>query len=371
MANHYYEENNTMNTWQDILIVIPTLSPSTQLLDYIDELLASGFSNILLINDGSSKHYDAIFKSIENNPHCTILTHAVNLGKGRALKTGINFYLNLPSNQRGTGIITVDSDGQHTAKDVVAVANELYNHPDSLILGCRDFSKNSTANIPWKSCFGNRTTTVVFQLLFGKRINDTQTGLRGIPESMMPALMELDGERFEYETNMLIHTVKNQIPVLEVTIDTIYVNNNSETHFHPIHDSYKIYRLMFATFFRYTISSLSSFVIDIALFQLFILLLHGLESGVRISCATLVARICSSLFNFFVNKTFVFNEKSSGYSVLLRYYSLCIIQMLVSAGLVWGIYTIFPISESLIKIVVDTLLFLVSFQVQQKWVFQK
>lgn len=357
--------------WKNILIVIPALNPPQKLVTYIDDLLQTGFTNLLVINDGSNSDYNTIFDSIKNNPCCTVIQHAINLGKGRAIKSGINYYLNLAEEQRGCGIITVDSDGQHTTKDVIAVAKELYNHNDSLILGCRNFSKTSSVAIPWKSRFGNRTTTIVFQLLFGKQINDTQTGLRGIPEVMMPDLMELAGERFEYETNMLIYTVKNQIPICEVTIDTIYVNNNEETHFHPIRDSYKIYRLMFSTFIRYTISSLSSFVMDILLFQLLILLLKNSEASLRITCATIFARICSSLFNFFVNKIFVFKSKTNSHSVILRYYCLCVVQMILSTALVYGTYVILPISETIIKIVVDTILFFISFQFQQKWVFRR
>lgn len=356
--------------WRKVLIMIPALNPPQELLNYIEELLDAKFSNILVVDDGSDSSYIPLFDQIKKLPSCTVIRHAVNLGKGRAIKTGINYYLNLSEDKRKNGMITVDSDGQHIVKDVVSVAKELCIHNDSLILGCRDFSKNTTADIPWKSNFGNRTTTMVFKLLFGKYISDTQTGLRGIPEFLMPALMELEGERFEYETNMLIYTVKKRIPLLEVKISTIYMDNNAETHFHPLRDSYKIYRLMLTTFFRYTVSSLSSFLIDIALFQAFILVLHNIEAGLRISCATIAARVFSSLFNYFVNKVFVF-QQTTGHSNIIRYYCLCIIQMFLSAGLVYIIYSILPISESLIKIIIDSILFLFSFQIQQKWVFRR
>lgn len=357
--------------WRKVLIMIPALNPPQELVEYIQELIHIGFLNILVVDDGSDPSYRPIFNDIKERLSCMVMRHAVNLGKGRAIKTGINYYLNLPEDMRKAGMITVDSDGQHMVKDVKSVAEELCKHNKSLILGCRDFSKNTTADIPWKSSFGNRTTTIVFKLLFGKYISDTQTGLRGIPECIMPALMELDGERFEYETNMLIYAVKNQIPLREVGISTIYVDNNAETHFHPLRDSYKIYRLMFATFFRYTLSSLSSFLIDIALFQIFILLLFNVEAGLRISCATVAARVCSSLFNYFVNRIFVFQQTTGNYSNIIRYYSLCIVQMMLSAIVVYGIYTICPISETVIKIIVDSILFLFSFQIQQKWVFRR
>ena len=287
------------------------------------------------------------------------------------LKNSINYYLNLPSGEKNVGIITVDSDGQHITKDVVAVAKTMSLHPNDLILGCRNFSSNESVHVPWKSYFGNKTTSMIFQLLFGKKIHDTQTGLRGIPKSLMPNIIDLAGERFEYEINMLIYTVKHNISIQEVGIQTVYMNNNEETHFHPIKDSFKIYSLMFSTFFKYMLTSLSSFLIDILLFQLFVFLLKDIIGCIYIICATILARIISSFFNFLVNKNIVFqqtNDKNG--KCLLRYYCLCIVQMLISAGLVSFIYKICPVSESLIKIIVDSLLFFISFHIQQAWVFK-
>ena len=168
---------------------------------------------------------------------------------------------------------------------------------------------------------------------------------------------------------MLIHAVKNKIPIVELPIDTIYINDNSESHFHPILDSYKIYLLMVSVFFKYMIASLSSFIIDIILFQIFIFVFKNAGDALCITISTIAARICSSLYNYGVNKSLVFQNNSKTSSTLIRYYSLCIVQTAASTGLVLLFYRLLHLPETIIKIVVDTLLFLISFQIQQHWVF--
>ena len=65
------------------------------MIEYIDQLIKIGFKKLFIINDGSSKKYDNIFQLIENKKECILFEHAINQGKGRALKTGFNYYLNI------------------------------------------------------------------------------------------------------------------------------------------------------------------------------------------------------------------------------------------------------------------------------------
>ena len=362
-----------MNNWKETMILIPALNPPVNLPDYIKSLLEVGFSHILVVDDGSSEKYRFTFKNIESLPNCHILTHAKNLGKGRALKNGINYYLTLSDSIHvSNGIVCVDSDGQHTVQDVIKMAQLLTEHPNTLILGVRNFHQKQATNdtnIPWKSYMGNRITSTIFQLLFGKKISDTQTGLRGLSPGVLSEFIDLNGERFEYETGMLIHAVKNDIPIVELPIDTIYINDNSESHFHPVLDSYKIYLLMFSVFFKYMLASLSSFIIDIILFQIFIFIFKSANDALCITISTIIARICSSLYNYGVNKSLVFQNNSKTSSTLIRYYILCIVQTAASTGLVLLFYRLLHLPETIIKIIVDTFLFLISFQIQQYWVF--
>ncbi len=348
------------------VIIIPALNPPKSLVNYCRSLLQAGFSQIILIDDGSCEVYKELFSEIADLEGCSVLRHAINLGKGRALKDAFNQFLNMTDYQKYSGVITVDSDGQHAIKDVLAINEEMAKNKPELILGVRDFHGK---DIPSKSRFGNRLTCKVFQLLHGIKLKDTQTGLRGIPTKLLKEYLLLQGERFEYETNMLIATAMKQIPFYEVDIQTIYVDGNKETHFHPIRDSLAIYRLLFFTFIKYTVASFSSFVLDIALFQFILMLAGNMGEAFRIGIATVMSRLISSIFNFFVNKNIVFRKKGKNISLIVKYYCLCILQMVCSAGLVLLFYQRLGISETIVKILVDTVLFMISYRVQKSLIF--
>lgn len=210
------------------LIVIPALNPPMELIDYIEKLKNSGLDDILIVDDGSRKDFYTLFEQLNTKYGCQILKHAKNLGKGRALKNAFNYFLTMPNVEEFNGIVTADSDGQHRVEDVLSMVDTISNYPDSLILGCRDFDSE---NVPPKSKFGNKLTKLVFKLLYGRKITDTQTGLRGFPKAILCEMLEIPGERFEYETKMLIHTFDKTIPIQEITIETIYFDGNAETHF--------------------------------------------------------------------------------------------------------------------------------------------
>lgn len=347
-----------------VLIVIPALNPDSGLIGYVDTLLSHGYEDILVVDDGSRTDCRFIFDAIEKKNGCRILRHEVNLGKGRALKDAMKFFLDECDKDKIGGIITVDSDGQHTVEDVNKVAVCMEENPDSFILGARDFY---SGGVPPKSLFGNRCTRIALKLFIGGDIHDTQTGLRGIPASLVERFSTLRGDRFEYETVQLIDAIHSGIDIKEVSIQTIYINNNSETHFNPIKDSIKIYRVIFGTFIRYALSSLSSFVVDYGVFCGMFYVLSGSASEIRaIWISTAVARVISSLFNYTVNKKLVFRS-GRGIETLFMYYGLCIVQMACSAALVNLASAVLPVQIA--KIIVDTLLFMISYRVQKRFIF--
>lgn len=247
------------------------------------------------------------------------------------------------------------------------IYQEIQNNPDSLILGVRDFN---SPIVPFKSKFGNKLTKSVLKLLIGGNITDTQTGLRGIPNKLLGKWSVLFGERFEYETMMLIDSIKSDIPVREVRIKTIYIDDNRETHFNAVTDSIAIYKLIFRTFFKYIMVSLSSFIIDYALFCFLIGMLPYTYDKQKIAAATVISRICSSLFNYAANKNIVF-KNNGNHKAIVYYYILCITQMFSSALLVLILNSFGILPVQLSKIVVDVFLFLMSFQIQQKIIFRK
>lgn len=349
---------------KNIVIIIPALNPGKNLLSYVAELTGRGFSRIILVDDGSREECKPIFTELVNQYGCDLLVHARNMGKGRALKDALNFYLNTYSREYG-GVIAADADGQHKVADVVLVEEAM--DEDRLILGVRDFS---LPIVPFKSRFGNRITRAVMKCLIGGNITDTQTGLRGIPNKLCSEYLTLFGERFEYETTMLIESVRKQIPIREVTIETVYIDDNRETDFRPVMDSIAIFRLILGTFLKYITISLTSFALDYALFCLFFAILRDSADAMQVWTATVVARVLSSLFNYLMNRKVVFQSNYGIRRTLVRYYALCVVQMCCSALLVLCATQKLGWPSTTAKPFVDIALFFAGYQVQRKWVLK-
>ncbi len=356
-----------MELYRSVTIIIPSLNPDEKLLTLLADLREAGFERLLVVNDGSSAEYDDYFRQARDNYGCTVLRHAVNQGKGRALKTAFNHLLN--ESEPCHGAVTVDSDGQHRIADTIAVAKEVVAHQNALVMGCRDFSDNN-ANIPARSRFGNRTTSRILRLLCGITLSDTQTGLRGFSLEAMRRFLSTKGERFEYEMNMILDAHDCGMLLLEVPIETVYIEENKSSHFNPLLDSIRIYSI----FLKFIFTSLSSFLVDILAFTALVALLNLLIPDVKtetmIVIATYIARVLSGLFNFTVNKQAVF--KSSGHTgkCLLKYCVLSVALASLSAFATSGLFALLNWNATLLKLIVDCLLFLLSFRIQRGWVFR-
>ena len=359
-----------MSLLSKVSVVLPSLDPDEKLLTVLDGLLTSGFDDIILVNDGSKPENMHYFETAGQFPQVHVLHHPHNRGKGAALKTAFTWFLeNRPDR---CGVVTVDGDNQHHPADTKACAEHML-QTGRITLGVRDFSQ---PDVPLRSRCGNRITSLVFKIFVGMTISDTQTGLRAIPASQLKLLCGVSGDRFEYETNMLLAMKENRLPFDEVKIRTVYIEENKSSHFRAVRDSWRIYKLILAHFFRYTLSSVLSFVLDEGMFVLLSHLLQPHLTGFALTAVpTVCARLVSSIFNFFVNKKLVFHSKSQTAKALARYYLLAVPTALLQMGLTHGINLLFHIAPSqtllraLIYALVMAVLFIVSFSVQQRWVF--
>lgn len=348
---------------EDVCLIIPAYNPDEELfINFLDKAVNS-FTNIIVINDGSKEENNGIFNKISDKyPDVTLLKHSVNLGKGRALKTSFNHYLNEYPNC--VGIVQADCDGQHDIEDVINCANTLKENPHCLILGSRNFDEK---DVPMKSKYGNKITRLIFKLFIGITIKDTQTGLRAIGNDLLKQFISTYGERYEYETNVLIDCKTNNIEIKEVPIKTIYIEKNQTSKFNPIKDSFMIYKL----FAKYIFSSLSAFVIDIILFSIFINVFTNinLDDKTKILFATILARIISAFYNFKINAKVVFKNMTK--SSYIKYAVLVVIQMFVSAFGVTYLSRKIGIDLTGIKVIVDMIIFMVNFVIQREFVFKK
>lgn len=353
-----------------MVILIPSLEPDERLITYIRSLSENGFQHIVVVDDGSGAGYQAVFQKLESVPGTVVLHHEVNRGKGVALKTGYRYILDhLPE---AAGIITADSDGQHTVADCIRLARRLQDGKKAVYLGSRDFT---LPQVPPKSKSGNRITSLVFRALYGQYLPDTQTGLRAFRREELPFMLEVEGQRYEYEMKVLIACRRAGIPMIPVTIETIYEQDNAGTHFHPIRDSWRIYKVILGSFFRFMGVSLFCFAVDQLLAGLLReLLLPALGLSAKTFWNTQIsgwgARLVSSVINFRLNRKLVFHAEDTGRSAAVRYAVLCIGIICVSNLGVW-LLGLAGLSGWLAKILMDTVLYIVSYSMQDRWVFRK
>lgn len=336
-------------------ILIPAYKPDEKLVVLVKDLQAVGFSDLVVVDDGGGGDYASLFNQCAALG-CVVLHHGINMGKGRALKTGLNHCL--VRGLAGTGIITADADGQHTPADILRIADAMAESSDRLVLGVRHFS----GHVPLRSRFGNSITRRLFALINGETIQDTQTGLRGLPDSLIPLFLSLAGERYEYEMNMLLAIRPNAIPIRQVPIETIYIEGNKSSHFNTILDSARIYRLLLA----FILSSLMAAAVDYAIFIMMTLLLPG-----QLLVSVVTARVTSSLVNFTINRHLVFRQKNAGQMTVVRYYALVVTIMLLNYGLIELLSNRIGINLYVAKVIADLSLYALSFLAQRDFVYRK
>lgn len=357
-----------MDATSTTAVVIPSLEPARDLLlPFLEQLHATGFRYVVLVDDGSPDPFRPIFDEAADRFGCHVLRHPVNMGKGRALKTAFEHCHTLPGL---TAVVTADADGQHSPDDILAVAQRLTQvDARTAVFGSRDFTG---AHVPKNSRRGNSITSRVVRVLFGQYVSDTQTGLRGFPLPLAMESTSVRGERFEYEMNVVLWLIGNHVTIDEIPIQTIYHDlDNSVSHFRPLQDSARIYATIFKQFALFLVSSVLGALLDIALYTAVItLFFHGSSAATGVVTSTVVARIVSSLANYVLNRRAVFEDSSSKRRSLLRYYTLAAFILACSAlgtsimskalggHVVWA------------KIIVDGCLFVVSYLVQKRWVFR-
>ena len=352
---------------KSLAIVLPSLNPDRKFLGVVDGLNEKGFEHIVVVDDGSDEDHGKLFEQAKAaHPGIVVLHHGVNRGKGRALKTAFSYVSeNMPDIK---GVITIDGDGQHLVDDIVACGEHMLKEDGKVVLGCRDFN---APGVPPRSIAGNKTTARLFRICYGIKLSDTQTGLRAIPAEYLMPFCGIEGERFEYETNMLLNMKRMGIGFAEQPITTVYDPEDYSSHYDAVKDSWLIFKVMF----RFLISSLGSTLIDLTVFYLMMRFFGAAAGKYAELISTAVARALSSFANFNANNSVVFENKRGYKRSLVRYYCLCIPQMLVSAGLVTLINRLLsnsvPIIATLIKFAVDICLFFISYQIQREWVFSQ
>ena len=336
-------------------ILIPAYRPGETLPTLIAELRRRVTTPIVIVDDGSGAEFEPIFARATAYPNVHLVQHYTNLGKGAAIKTGLNDAM---VHFRGClGVVTADADGQHLAEDIIAVGARLEAEPRKLVMGVRSFDKS----VPLRSKIGNGATRVLMRLVVGQRLADTQTGLRGIPAELVPQLLRLPSSGYEFELDMLIVCKHQSCAIVEQPIRTVYIEGNQSSHFRPIADSMRIYFLLF----RFGLLSLLTAALDNLVF------IGAFALTGSIARSQIAGRAVAMVFNYLGAHRAVFHSKQKHASVLPKYVAVVIANGFASYALIQLLHSRFGIPTVPAKLAAEGLLFLMNFAIQRDLVFTK
>jgi putative flippase GtrA len=336
-------------------VLIPAFNPPVGLIAFVRNLAATHLTPIIVVNDGSDENHRQIFRQLINMPGVVLLEHALNSGKGAALKTGLNyFYCN---HKDHLGVLTLDADGQHLIPDGLKVAAQLVDYPRNLILGVRAFGRE----IPWRSKVGNSLTRIIFKMIVGQKISDTQTGMRAIPTGLIPTLLKIESDGYEFELDMLLISKHSGRNIVEENIATVYLDGNKLSHFNPIFDSMKIYYVLL----RFSFASLGAALIDSSIF------VAAYHANHSILLSQILARAVSLMVNYTAVRKMVFYSEQKHGETLPKYILLVVLSGSVSYFLIGVFVRISPLSVIAAKIITETLIFFANFAIQRDFIFTR
>lgn len=339
------------------VVIIPAYQPSDALVRTVSQLHDARL-DVVVVDDGSGPNYDAIFSQLPEK--ATLLRHSENKGKGAALKTA---YAHVANEQLARLVVTADADGQHSASDIQNLIAVYQKHPGSLLLGVRQFDES---HVPLKSRLGNVITRKVLSFLTAQTMTDTQTGLRAFDANILPFMINVSGDRFEYETHVLLACSRAGIPIVEEPIQTIYEEGNPSSHFDPVRDSFAIYKEIA----KFMSSSLLAFAIDYVLFIVILQLTDSWAAATSLVVANVAARLVSATVNFSVNKHIVFKDGGKVARGAAQY-ALLAAGILLANTIILGALAALGIVPYLAKIMTEIVLFVASYVVQKRVIFSQ
>ena len=354
------------------IALIPAYEPGEKLVSLVHDLRDKGF-DIVVVDDGSGTDYREIFEKVSHD--AVVLTHPENRGKGAALRSGLGYIMNYmaydevartPSGVRELSgrdavVVTVDADGQHLPDDVLRVARIAGSRRDALVLGSRALEED----VPARSRFGNTVTRHVYSAVTGVRVHDTQTGLRVFSRDLIPALLEIEGDRYEYEINMLLTLATEGYTIIEERIETVYEDNNSGSHFRTVRDSFRVYKEIL----RFSASSLASFAIDYCMYALLLAVTGaaGMAHGLIIS--NIGARLVSGTANYTMNRKLVFRSRTGFAKSAAQYIALAALILAGNTIVLSLLAGTFGINSMIAKLITEILFFIISWTVQKYVIF--
>lgn len=227
-----------------VAVLIVTYEPGRALLDLVEPLVVAGTSAILIVDDGSSPARRWVLDRLAQEPTVHLLRNTAPQGRGAALKTGMQYFLDHLSHY--SGLVTVSPDGGYAADDVLRIARALRHSPTLAIVGAREFVDSGFGGIVRGShrSLADRVLSVVFRAFTGIALADVQTRLRALPTGLLPRLLRIPGCKYDYEIAMLLHIARSGYPLAEHTVPARQHSVSPESGFRPVADSVSVVRAM-------------------------------------------------------------------------------------------------------------------------------
>lgn len=337
--------NQEINQEIKYIALVPAYEPDNNLPRVVKELQENNF-DVVVVNDGSSLDYKEFFDACNTKK----ISYPTNRGKGYALKKGYEY---IKENYNNYIVVTIDSDGQHKVEDAKNLCEYVKNNMDTLVIGKR-LRKD---NVPLRSMIGNTITKFVFNLATGLDIYDTQSGLRAFSNKLIDYMLEIEGERFEYEMNVLLNLNQKNIKHKEIEIQTIYIDNNKKSHFKTISDSFKIY----GKIAEFKVKPLVSFFMDLVIFAALIIATN------KIITSNLISKTISLALYYIINIKEIFKEKPKLKNILFQLLTI-IIYIIVSTFLIIILSKI--INKYTSKVIIELLLFIIIQKIKNKLIIK-
>ena len=354
----------------DAVILIPALNPPVSFPSYIQELKEQGFERIVVVNDGSRTDKLPVFYKIKRLG-ATVIDHPQNLGQGAALRTGFQYYLERYQGQ-SDGVITLNADRQIPASDAAKIASSLHNEQAmgsfALVVGTRNLEGRNVSDYDYRM---GGVMRLLYHMLMGVRLNDPLSGVFGIPDLRVRQCLDIAGDGYAYATSMTMSFEK--IGFLQVPVSYVNYEAGVEPAFRKVADTIRILFTIFKKFIFYSVTSLGASILDIILFGVFnSLTFRG--SPMAIIYSTICARVISASVNYLLTKRFVFHFKSDSAQETTRsagqFFLLSALQCICSGLSVSAVKMLIGGSAVGIKVLVDWILFFVSYKIQHKYIFK-
>lgn len=234
------------------IVVIPTYNNARTIVDVISDVKCYA-DDVLIVNDGSTDSTESLLMSVDG---VSVIGYKENKGKGFAIRMGLN-----EAYQKGfTYAITLDSDGQHFAKDLTVFLDAIEKNPGSLLIGARNLQAD---NMPSKNTFANKFSNFWYQVETGKKLSDTQSGFRLYPLKPLQSL-HFFTNRYEFEVEVIVKATWKGVRVANVPIEVYYQPVGERiSHFRPGKDFFRIsllntYLVILALLWYYPVKFLKS-----------------------------------------------------------------------------------------------------------------